>query len=542
MVWKILRPHYWTLDRKVRETNPAVVVVLILLLGYGGQWLYNNLIRDSLSLLNSEQAATAIASSLPFGLSLLLLFAMLGVGDVMHQLYLASDLELLMIAPLPYRTIFLVKLLQCSRATFIPALAFAGSLMALGLARGAAVSYYLLTVLLILAAILLTTAGVMMLVILLARWLPAQKTRSWMPAVLVLATSVLILGQQSATEWFAGQADLVAFLTEALLDPGQLGLLVASLGGLALAASLATYKAFDTSFHEGWNRFRDVPTRPTPRSLAARRRWGVSGLLRPLPQPFRSLLVKEWLALRRNPSGLINLAQPFVLVIMVLALFLGAGKGNEALQPLLFWFMLMFLVMFLSVLPVNGMPLMSIAQEGRKLALLRSAPVSMSAVLKGKFWATWVPLVVAWILVFLVAGMWLQFPWWQIGFLAGVTLWGLAGGSAMTMAIGGLRVDFSAEELKQRTSTVTSFLMMGLNLSFVLITTASLVWLMVRLFPDSRLVLVVQSLAGYAPVGWLFSDKLWIPLGLVGIQVLFWIGAGALWAAAVRRLEEWEGS
>jgi hypothetical protein len=541
MVWKILRPHYWILDRKVRKTNRAVVVALILLLGYGGQWIYNNLIRDSLALLNSEQAVTALASSLPFGLSLLLLFAMLGVGDVMHQLYLASDLELLMIAPLPYRTIFLVKLFQCSRATLIPALGFGAFLLVLGLARGAAVSYYLLTVLLILAAMLLTTALVMMLVILLARLLPAQKIRSWMPAVLVLATSVLILGQQSATEWFLGQADPIAFLAEALLNPGQLGLLVAGFGGLALAASLATYKVFDTSFHEGWNRFRDVPTRATPRSLAARRRWGVSRLVRPLPQPFRSFLVKEWLALRRDPSGLLNLAQPFVLVVMILALFMGAGKGAEPLRPLLFWFMLMFLAMFLSVLPV-GMPLLSIAQEGSQIALLRSAPISMSDVLKGKFWATWAPLVLAWVLVFLVAGMWLQFPWWQVGFLAGVTIWGLAGGSVVTMAIGGLSVDFSAEELRQRTPTVTSYLMMGLNLGFVLITTAAFVWLMVRLFPDSPAVLAIQSLAGYAVVGWLFSDKLWVPLGLVGSQVLFWIEAKALWTAAVRRLEGWEGS
>ena len=83
--------------------------------------------------------------------------------------------------------------------------------------------------------------------------------------------------------------------------------------------------------------------------------------------------------------------------------------------------------------------------------------------------------------------------------------------------------------------------MMGLNLSFVLITTAAFVWLMVRLFPDSTAVLAIQSLAGYAVVGWLFSDKLWVPSGLVGSQVLFWIGAKVLWTAAVRRLEGWEG-
>jgi hypothetical protein len=263
--------------------------------------------------------------------------------------------------------------------------------------------------------------------------------------------------------------------------------------------------------------------------------------VRPLPQPLRSFLVKEWLALRRNPTGLINLAQPFVLVIMILAPVMGMGKGVEALRPLIFWILLVFLAMFLSILPV-GIPLMSIAQEGPKIALLRSAPISMSDVLKGKFWATGVPLVVAWVFVFLIAGLWLQFPWWQIGFLAGVTIWGLAGGSVVTMAIGGLRIDFSAEELKERTPMLTGYLMMGLNLCFVLMTTAAFVWLMVRLFPDSPAVVAIQSLAGSAVVDWLFSDRLWVPLVLVGSQILFWIGARALWTAAVHRLEGWEGS
>jgi hypothetical protein len=541
MVWKVLRPHYWMLDRRVRTTNRIVVLALVLLLGFGGQWVYDNLIRDNLALLNSEQAVTIVASSLPYGLFLLLIFAVLGVGDVMHQLYLASDVELLMVAPLPYRTIFFVKLLQCSRATFVPALGFGAFLLALGLARGAAVSYYLLTGLLILAAMILVTAVVMILVILLARFLPPQKTRSWMPVVLVLVTFLLVLGQQSATQWFLGQADLIAFLTEALFRPGQLGLVVAGLGGLALVTSLAAYQAFDTSFHEGWNRFREVPTRRSRRSLAARRLWDISRWVRPLPQPLRSFLVKEWLALRRNPYGLINLAQPFVLVVMILAPVLSMGKGAEALGPLIFWILLFFLAMFLSILPV-GVPLMSIAQEGREIELLRGAPVSMSDVLKGKFWATWVPLVGTWVLVFLLVGIWLQFPWWQIGFLAAVTIWGLAGGSVVTMAIGGLRVDFSAEELKQRTPTLTGYLMMGLNLGFVLVTTAAFVWLMVRLFPGSPAILAIQSLAGSAVVDWLFSDKLWIPLVLLGSQGLFWMGAKVLWTAAVHRLEGWEGS
>ena len=149
MIWKILRPHFWILDRRVRKMNRLILIGLFLVLWFGGMWVYNNLIRDNLALLNSDQAVASIASSLPQGFFFLLLFAILGVGDVIHQLYLVSDLELLMVAPLSYRTIYAVKLLQCSRATFIPAFGLGAVFLAFGLAREAAVSYYLLIVLMI---------------------------------------------------------------------------------------------------------------------------------------------------------------------------------------------------------------------------------------------------------------------------------------------------------------------------------------------------------------------------------------------------------
>jgi hypothetical protein len=360
-----------------------------------------------------------------------------------------------------------------------------------------------------------------------------------MPAVVALATLVLMLGQQSATQWFLAQAGLITFLTEALLNPGQLALVVAALGGLALVTSLVAYRIFNLSFYEGWNRFREVPIQRAPVSPAVRRSRGVSRLVQPLPVPLRCFLVKEWLELRRDPRGLINLAQPLAFVVVVLAPFLSSGKWGDTLRPLLFWLMFMYLVVFLSILP-TGRPLMAIAQEGRNIALLRSAPVSMSDVLKGKFWAAWVPNVLSWGLVFLIAGTWLQFPVWQIGFLVGTIVWGLAGASAATVAIGGLKVDFTVKELKQRTSTLAYYLMMGLNMIFVLLTIATSIWLIVRLFPDSSVVLAIQALAGSPAVGWVFSDTVWPPLALASGQVAFWVGVRVLWTAAADRLGRWE--
>jgi hypothetical protein len=515
------------------------VLALITLLLFGGQWVYNNLYRDNLDLLSSDQAPTAIASALPLGLFFLVMFALLGVGDMIHQLYLASDLELIMVAPVPYRTIFLVKLLQSSRATLIPALGYGVFLLTLGFAQGAVVSYYLLIMLLIPIAMILTTAAVMILVILLARLLQPQKIRSWLPVLITLITLVLLLSQQSATQWFSSQTDLIAFLTEALLNPEQLSLVVAMLGGLALAISLVAHQIFITSFYEGWNHLREVPTQRVGISPTTRRRWDVSRLLRLMPAPLRYFLSKEWLELRRNPRSLINFAQPLVLVVVALVPFLSGGKGAGTLRPLIFWSMLAYMMPFLSTMPL-GTTLMAIAYEGRNIVLLRTMPVSMSEVLKGKFWVTWMPTVLCWVLVFLIAGTWLQFPPWQIGILVAMAIWGLAGTSLATLAIGGMKVDFTDEELKQRIPTVTSYLMMGLNLIFVLLTIIAFIWLMIRLFPDSLDVLTIQALSGYPLIGWFFSTKPWFPLAILGGQLIFWIGTKTIWSAAVRRLENWE--
>jgi hypothetical protein len=84
--------------------------------------------------------------------------------------------------------------------------------------------------------------------------------------------------------------------------------------------------------------------------------------------------------------------------------------------------------------------------------------------------------------------------------------------------------------------------MIGLNSVFVLLTISTCTWLMVRLFPDSSVVLAIKALASFGAVGWFFSDSPWIPFSLVGGQVVFWIGAKVLWNAAVRRLEGWEES
>ena len=65
MIWKILRPDYWILNRRLRAMNPVVLVASILVIGFVGWLIYDNLVSDVLELLNTDEAVTVIASSLP---------------------------------------------------------------------------------------------------------------------------------------------------------------------------------------------------------------------------------------------------------------------------------------------------------------------------------------------------------------------------------------------------------------------------------------------------------------------------------------------
>ena len=113
-------------------------------------------------------------------------------------------------------------------------------------------------------------------------------------------------------------------------------------------------------------RYRTLPTRA---SDIDHRRRGTSGSLRLLPAPLRFFLVKEWLEFRRSPRGLLNLAQPFIIVVtLVIAPILSSKGGDNVLQPLLFLFMLIFASIFLGLLPV-GTSLLAIAQEGNKIRI-----------------------------------------------------------------------------------------------------------------------------------------------------------------------------
>jgi hypothetical protein len=531
MIWKIVRPRFWILDRRVRQLPRFLIPASILLLGLGGQWVYRRFLQDKLAVLDSEQATAAFAS---FLLSLFFIFifaAVVGLADILYQLYLASDLELLMVAPVPSLAIFVVKLIQCSRATLLTALLSGALLTALGMAREARAPYFLFAWLMVLSAMGTTTAAMMSLIILLGRWLPAERARSWLPVALALLSVFLIPLQGPVTRWLLGQSGLIAFLTRALVEPKPMALLTAGFGGAALLTSLITYGIFDRAFYNGWNRFQEVPARRRTGRRLVLARW-----TRSLPAPLRFVLVKEWLVLGRTPEGLLNLAQPVVMSAVVGTF---AVAGGTTMRPALFWMLLLFLGFYLTLSGSTAQT--AFALEGQNLALMQSAPVRAGTIVGGKFWATWLPGALIWSLLLLIMGLLFEFPHWQIGLLVGISLWGMSGALLAAAAVSAWTMNFAEPNPHRRLPTPAYWLIMGLSLTMAALTIVGALWVVAHLLPQSSLTIQLQALAGFGVIRALLSDSVGLPLTLAGGQLAFAIGVRALWVAGVRRLEQYEG-
>ena len=381
-----MRPQFWQLDRRVRSANRLVVAVAVLLLGFGGQWVWDNLIRDKLALLGTDTAVSFLAPLLANAMMLFMFIGIIGMGDVMRLLYQSADLELLLAAPLPLRTVFAVKLIQCSRVTLLPAIVLALLLIAFGIAWGAGGAFYGLVLLLLLAGMVLVTAVIMSLVLALARLIPAQRVNVWLPIVASLMAIAMMWGQQGLTNWFLQQDALLARLGDALRNVAQLAQLTFALAGVAVLAAGGAYLIFAHAFYDGWSHLREVQTRPK-RASARQMGWW----LRPFPVQVRPFVRSEWLLLRRDPTRLIGLVLTLLLVLMMFLPLLGSSRMAE-LRPLIFWLLLAAGV-FASITGLSGETIPAVGRDGAQATLWRAAPIPVRAMLAGKFWGNTWPLV-----------------------------------------------------------------------------------------------------------------------------------------------------
>ncbi len=535
MVGKILRPRLWVLRRWVRESSPAVragMLVLLAALVAGGGWLYSKVV----SALAIDQVAAVAAGMVPIWLFFLVIAALLGIGDILQRLFLSSDLELLMTAPVPLRTIYLVKLFECTRVLWLPASLVLVFLIALGHGQRAPAAFFPLAVLLVLASTLSVASVMAALVMLLVRIIPPQRLRVWIPAALGVVSVALALGQQSLLQQSVVWENW-AVIAQAVLDTGRLAVATVVSCAAALVLALGGYLIFRRAFYYGWSSFAQAAV-PRP-SAATRRRKGAvrAGVGQVLSPQWRSLLLKEWHSLRRDPRQLINLV---ITPLIVIGFSVTMLKPEGPLGILMFWNVLFFAVLMGSS-AVFHLGVAATVGEGRNVDLLRRLPVRMRTILAAKFWVSWMPAWLAWLPVLAVASLLTELTVLQVSILAGALALALAEVGSVGPAIGALAGDFAVEEETRRMPIPIQLLGILLPGVSVLLTGLSCALVVFTFFPSSELAATTeQALDVLPPVAWVAGGGVLPWLGLILGHAIFLLIVARLWNAGALRMERWE--
>lgn len=513
----------------------VVVAAVAYLVFQGSSSLFAELIRSSPSLVEP-------LLSLMFG-GLVLIALLSGFSLMLHELFLRSDLELLLAAPVSLRTLFGVKLIEGMAAVgafagLLGITALAGYARASGAPLGVA-----LTGLIVLAALLIATTALAMLAILLVtRVVPPGRVRGALAALGALAGAGIWLSfmlvntaSESASlgtalgpmieSWRGAIWSPTTWAADALtsVQAGRwqtFALDIGLLGALTLGLTALSYVTFARTFYLGHGRVRDVGQRdmPDPGSLSASR---LSRALRFLPPPMRAVAIKDWRTLRRDLRMLSQLIFPLVItgfVVFSIATNEGMGQATAQLSDqALYWLFLAPLAM-LTWFVVGEISIYAFGWEGQAFAILRIGPIRPGRVLLAKGLTSFVPLMTVFGAGAIGIGIWQGVS--PVHMMLGVAglAWVLAGTLAIVTSTAALMTRFDAEHPRQSVGLFGSLPALAASAVFILASA-----------------LAVLRLAGVAlPFlpGW--------PTATVGLILLVVVaGIGLLVRMATRRIERW---
>lgn len=329
-----------------------------------------------------------------------------------------SDLGLLLLAPISPRLIMAEKLGSVSLGfsplllLMVPALLGAGHVLHLGV---------LYDVTLLLFVLLLPVAPVslaMLLLLPLLRFLPPARARTFATVVGMLVGAGIFIGSQLLAGPGRRTAGSVSFpsLPPALpstwpgrmvgaVAAGQAGtallylaatlVLAAVLFALAVMLSARVLATGSATYHEVGRRRPVTPVEHLPASRTVPLRTPVRARSR--SSSWGALVVKEWLVLRRDPTRLMQLGYPLILIGFywyqgltspTLASVAGGPGARGAILPIL------ILLALSTWLFINALAPSIVNREGRSLYLLAQAPLSPRDILLAKWAVCVVPVLV----------------------------------------------------------------------------------------------------------------------------------------------------
>jgi ABC-2 type transport system permease protein len=390
----------------------VVVGALLLLAGvYGVFWVSSSLV----AVLRSETVARALdeaqrqgaqglpadpqalLASLP---GLLFFFAMTlllftSFGALLSSLYLSGDMDLLLAAPLPMRSVFAVKFFEALLPQYGLLLGLiCPALYGYGWSMGYGPAFFFAAPLLLLLSPLLPASLAAVLVMAVVRVLPARRARDIVGILGGLVGASFYIANQFAPELAArfGGIDALtrllglnvpllpsAWAGEALSAAGEgrygaalgLGLLFALLAlGLFAGCLLLTERLY----YGGWSNLAVSGERVRRANTAARR--GQLRLPRWLSPPVRAVLLKDLRVFPRDLRRLQQLIFPLALAGIWIFRLLSEPLGNDPLSRDLGNLGGVALSFFICLSASNSLAGTGISAEGRSFWLLRLAPIS----------------------------------------------------------------------------------------------------------------------------------------------------------------------
>jgi hypothetical protein len=371
-----------------------------------GWWLGTHRLASVLLTAGGPSPGT-LEPSLAAGLATLCgVVAVTSVSFAISGLYLARDLETLLVAPLEARAVLLAKLcIQLATGVGIAALLAGPWLVAYLSAQGALAALPLVALAAVALATLPLCAGTAV-TIATVRILPARRVRE-AAALLVTGTVFVVTavnvvlrtpdGMRSTTPlaldapgrgrladlaWlptgWAARAVVAAVRGRPAVGVVLTLLLVAS----AAAALLLVSRLGEAAFVAGHQRGAEAGEGRSRRNVTARLRPGRGGGPRLL---WLAIALKDLRELRRDASQLGQLVLPIALFALYIAAPGQAPSAGAAGARLPGWFAVALTAGFASLFAASGVALRGVGAEGRRMWMLRCAPVRPGQLLLAKF-------------------------------------------------------------------------------------------------------------------------------------------------------------
>jgi hypothetical protein len=331
-----------------------------------------------------------------FGL-LGLFVVLFGVSVALTELYVASDIDLLLTAPLRPRTLFALKTLDSARAAAgIGALGLC-ALAGWGVATGASAPFYLAALLITLLFAAGATLFDICLVLLLTRIVPARRLRDVVLLVGSVGGALLWLFFETARRRVSSNAfgDLAARLTPTPAGWAGHGLAAVASGDAATAATnilallLATallgaagVLLFSRVFLAGLDAMRAASTSGRRRSA---RRSGTRQAAHGAPM---AIALKDWRLTLRDVPYLSSLLPTLIYACAWPLLILFQSRNIDARAERLIEFGALPLV---ALMAAFRPALAAIAREGAAFDVLRGSPARARDVIAGKTLAVGLP-------------------------------------------------------------------------------------------------------------------------------------------------------